>query len=448
MNNSNINPKTTVLPVRNSTNRSPLRRGFLLIPLTFALAWFALSPTAQAVTPAPDGGDPSFNTAEGEDALFSLTTGADNTAMGFDALYSNTTGSDNALASWVWRLTHRLNVRRAYHTATLLENGMVLVAGGQGGNSTPTALASAELYDPASETWIVTGRLNTARASHTATLLQNGMALVAGGFGTNSHILASAELYDPASGTWTATGRLNTERYLHTATLLQNGMVLVAGGVPRRFTVLASAELYDPASGTWTARGRLNTARRDHTATLLQNGMVLVAGGAENPPAERVDVAASAELYDPASGTWTATGNLNTGRVSHTATLLQNGMVLVAGGIDSSFNILASAELYDPASGTWAATGSLNTARLSHTATLLPDGVVLVAGGDDSNDDASASAELYDPASETWTPTGSLNTARDVHTATLLQNGTVLVAGGFDTTFLILKGAELGHRHR
>src|SRR6266853_303829 len=344
MNNPNINPKTTVPPVRNSTNRSPLRRGFLLIPLTLALGWFALSQTAQAVSPPPDGGYPDENTAEGDDALFSLTTGNNNTAIGFDARYSNTTGPDNALASWIWRLTHRLNVRRASHTATLLENGMVLIAGGQGGNSTPTALASAELYDPASETWIVTGRLNTARASHTATLLQNGMALVAGGFGTNSHIQASAELYDPASGTWTATGSLNT-------------------------------------------------ARRNHTATLLHNGMVLVAGGAENPPAERVDASASAELYDPASGTWTATGNLNTGRVSHTATLLQNGMVLVAGGIDSSFNILASAELYDPASGTWAATGSLDTARHAHTATLLQNGVVLVAGGRDTNDDASASAE-------------------------------------------------------
>src|SRR5713101_2007 len=174
MSNPNINPKTTVPPVRNSTNRSPLR-AFLLIPLTLGLAWFALSQTTQAVSPPLDGGYPNENTAEGDDALFSLTTGNNNTAIGFDVRYSNTTGSDNALASWIWRLTHRLNVRRAYHTATLLENGMVLVAGGQGGNSTPTALASAELYDPASETWIVPGRLNTDRYLHPATLLQNGM---------------------------------------------------------------------------------------------------------------------------------------------------------------------------------------------------------------------------------------------------------------------------------
>src|SRR6185369_4934368 len=126
---------------------------------------------------APDGGYPNQNTAEDDDARFSLTTGTDNTAMGFDAL-CNTTGSDNALASWVWRATGSLNTARAHHTATLLPNGMVLVAAGQGNRG---ALARAELYDPASGTWTATGRLNTARYWHTTTLLPNGTVLVAGG---------------------------------------------------------------------------------------------------------------------------------------------------------------------------------------------------------------------------------------------------------------------------
>jgi hypothetical protein len=204
---------TTTLSVQNAIKGSPLWRGLLLIP--FVLGCFALSPAAQAVLPPPDGGYSGQNTAEGDDAHFSL----------------------NAPASGlIWSFTGSLNTARFDHTATLLPNGMVLVAAGFTGMSTPSA--AAELYDPSSRTWTATGSLNTARFDHTTTLLPNGMVLVAGGgFGS----LASAELYDPASGTWTATGSLNTARYAHTATLLLNGMVLVAGGSGSHGT-LASAE--------------------------------------------------------------------------------------------------------------------------------------------------------------------------------------------------------------
>ena len=150
-------------------------------------------------------------------------------------------------------------------------------------------------------------------------------------------------------------------------------------------------------------------------------------------------VATFATGDDPASGTWTVTGSLNTARYYHTATLLLNGMVLVAGGIDNDLNALDSAELYDPTSGTWTVTGSLNTARIAHTATLLSNGMVLVAGGFDSDLNVSASAELYDHANGTWTLTGSLNTARDIHTATLLPNGMVLVAGDLIAPSMLLR---------
>jgi WD40 repeat protein len=278
----------------------------------------------------------------------------------------------------------------------------------------------------AGQTWTATGSLATARQEHSATLLPNGQVLVAGGFDGSGTVLASAELYDPASGTWTATGSLATARHRHAATLLPNGQVLVAGGVDN-FNSLANAELYDPASGTWTATGSLNTARLSHTATLLPDGKVLVVGGDRS--AQVFSALASAELYDPASGTWTATGSLITARASHAATLLPNGQVLVAGGVGQPPELLASAELYDPASGTWTATGSLATAREEHSATLLPNGKVLVAGGIGTIN-FPAIAELYDPASGTWTATGSLITARYAHTATLLPNGNVLVAAG------------------
>jgi hypothetical protein len=308
---------------------------FPLLFYTLLGCSLAVAFTARAATPPLDGGYQEQNTAGVDDALFSVTTGANVTATGFDALYSNTTGSDNALASWTWRATGSLDAARESHTATLLQNGMVLVAAGVTTNAT---LASAELYDPASGTWTATGSLNTGRTDHTATLLQNGMVLVAAGFGDAS-FLASAELYDPTSGTWTTTGSLRTPRFKHTATLLQNGRVLVAAGFDDH-GASTSAELYDPASGTWTATRRLRTARFLHTATLLGNGMVLVAGGRSNIE----DPTASAELYDPASQTWTATGSLTNARYSHTATLLENGRILVAAGTGAN-GPLASAEL-------------------------------------------------------------------------------------------------------
>jgi WD40 repeat protein len=315
-------------------------------------------------------------------------------------------------ADLVFSNTGDLNTGRYVHTATLLPNGTVLVAGGFYGST----FASAELYGPASGQWTPTGNLNNARYGHSATLLPNGKVLVAGGGNDDSNHakLSSAELFDQSSGTWTITGNLTTARSGQTATLLPNGKVLVAGGVITGGQT-GSAELYDPASGTWTTTGSLAVARYNHTATLLPNGKVLVTGGYDGN-----NVFANAELYDSASGAWTATGSLATARYGHTATLLPNGKVLVAGGINFS-GVLPSAELYDPASGTWKGTGSLATARYGHTATLLPNGQVLVAGG--------ASAELYDPATGTWPANGNLNHGHDGHTATLLSDGSVLVAG-------------------
>src|SRR6476660_3981793 len=162
----------------------------VLIALT--LGCFGLTPQARAVDPPPDAGYPNQNTAEGDDALFGLTPDANNTATGLNTLDSNTTGSDNALASWIWRSAGKLRPARRALTATLLQNGMVLVAGGYNGFF--TASTRAELYDPVSGTWSATSKLNSARFYHTATLLQNGMVLVAGG-SDRSDSSASTELY-------------------------------------------------------------------------------------------------------------------------------------------------------------------------------------------------------------------------------------------------------------
>ena len=318
--------------------------------------------------------------------------------------------------------TGAMTAQRWQHTATLLPNGKVLVAGG------PLVPGTAEMYDPATGTWMTTGSPD-ARFAHTATLLPNGKVLVAGGFAGVA--LSSAQLYDPATGTWTAAGSLNAARYDHTATLLPDGKVVVAGGnYNNTGGTLSSVEVYDPATGIWTTVSALTTVRHSHTATLLPTGKVLVAGGRDNNAGNNIYVS-SGELYDPATGTWTTTSALSTGRAYHTATLLPDGRVLVAGGGNASIKF-SSAEVFDPATGTWTPTGALGTARSVHEAALLPNGKVLVAGGTANGSSYFSSAEVFDPASGTWTATGALNFARGFYTATVLSNGKVLVAGGYN----------------
>ena len=317
-----------------------------------------------------------------------------------------------------------LKTPRSEHTATLLRNGQVLVAGGKDGHR---SLVECELYNPSTGTWSETGSLKIARAYHTATLLPNGQVLVTGGRGP----LASCELYNPATGTWSETGSMATERSNHTAALLPDGQVLVVGnGINNSPT---SCELYNSSTGTWSSTGGLAVARYAHAATLLSNGKVLVSGGSKSVPP--YGFLASCELYDPATGLWSATGSMAATRNEHTSTLLNDGQVLVVGG--NAYGSPSTCELYDPTSGTWRVTTNLSISRRRHTATLLLDGRVLVAGGDGSRESL-ISGELYNPSMGTWSATSNMTWGRYEHTATLLPDGQVLLAAGVgDAGYLI-----------
>jgi N-acetylneuraminic acid mutarotase len=373
-----------------------------------------------------------------------ITTGNNNNGCnGFSAVpgYDLCTGwgSPNGIST-IDALTHSqtdffatgsMNNSRSSHTATLLQNGKVLVAGGF---ATTGETGSAELYDQSTGTWTVTGSLNTGRQEHTATLLQNGKVLVAGGYSSSVGMLNSIEIYDPAAGTWSAGSPMGAARYDHTAVLLQNGKVLVTGGNGLN-GYLTSAELYDPSTGQWTSASPMQVGRIGHTMTLLQDGRVLVAGGYGDS-----GYLNEAEIYNPANNSWTAINLMNSQRYLHTATLLPSGKVLIAAGFNSVNEYLNTAELYDPIAGTWTLTGNLTTGRQSHAATLLDDGKVLVTGGQNSG--VLNSAELYDPATGSWTATEPMLAARAFHTATLLVGGRVLIAGGEHNGFA-LNSAEL-----
>ena len=307
----------------------------------------------------------------------------------------------------------------------LLPSGNVLVVGGAAGAGT-TPLASAEIYNPLAGTWTLTGSLAAPRYDHTITRLQNGKLLVAGG-NNGPHNLASAELYDPATGTWSPAGTLSDARSLHTATLLPSGKVLVAGGLGE-FATLQTAELYDPATNSWTPVPQMSSPRNNHAATLLESGKALIIGGFNpNLPAG----VATAEMYDPATNSWSPAGTLVAQRQGATATTLTNGKVLVASGFsDVIFQELTSAELYDPATNSWSLTGPMATSRQLHLATLLSSGKVLVTGGFDHHTHvALASTELYDPLLGTWSSAGNMSIPRAAHTATRMANGKVLIAG-------------------
>lgn len=347
------------------------------------------------------------------------------------------------------------------HTATLLKDGRVLVVGGQKVPFTDRAQdvsGDVEIYDPASG-WFTRARaLARPRALHAATLLEDGRVLVTGGEYGGTHILAEVEIYDAKKGRFAPAGRMTAPRQAHTATLLSDGRVLLAGGFgggePGQY--LATADLYDPVTGRFTATGPLGQRRQLHTATLLPDGRVLIVGGF-GPPEGSANALplTAAELYDPAAGRFIPTGGLGIARLLHQATRLANGKVLVTGGAGAGFAALAEAELYDPAAGTFRAVGAMGTRRQSHSATLLPGGQVLVVGGAAQlavPASATGSAEWYDPGAERFSPAGTLQFPRTRHTGTRLSTGAVVLIGGHSavnalgTELLVLEGTAGGTR--
>lgn len=327
-----------------------------------------------------------------------------------------------------WTSAPSMAARRALHTATLLTDGRVLVAGGiPTYTSLEPASASAEIFDPASGAWSNVPPMFGARFEHCAARLADGRVLVAGGQNWTSN-LVTVEIFDPGVGAWTAATSMFTTRHWCSATLLRDGRVLVAGGLHNADAVDV-VEVYDPVSDAWSKAPPMSTARAMHTATLLDDGRVLLTGGTIKWDIS--GVRAGAEIFDPATESWSSAGDMAEPRCMHTATRLDDGRVLVAGGEqhDGPHLFRASAEVFDPVKGGWSATGAMHAERAGHVAALLGNGRVLVAGGH-AVKDVIGGAEIYDPAAGAWVEVMPMHVSRDFSEATLLADGRVLVEGG------------------
>jgi hypothetical protein len=304
--------------------------------------------------------------------------------------------------SHAWVPAGAMATPRGGHTATLLPTGQVLVIGGQV-SKTPDAFSSAtERYDPTSNEWSTGPSMAAPRLLHTAVLLPDGQVVVLGGF-SGLNYLQSAERLDPGAERSEPLREMTTPRVAAASVLLPNGEVLVVGGFAGS-GYLATAERYDPIADRWMPAAAMAAARTWHTATLLPNGKVLVLGGYVLSEQRTPNFFLSAEVYDWTTDKWSAAASMSAKRSAHTATLLNTGQVLVAGG--QSERVVASAEIFDTGSGAWIQARQMATPRTQHAAVLLSDGNVMVAGGliYDGNSQATPTVEQYDTQSGRWSP--------------------------------------------
>jgi N-acetylneuraminic acid mutarotase len=342
----------------------------------------------------------------------------------------------------MWRNVSALSVPRAAHVAVALADGRVLVAGGTDNTNDQEefAWATAELFDPLTETWSPAAPMGTRRIWASAVRLPNGRVLVAGGQHSYGQVFHdTAEVYDPVANTWSYTGTMTIQRAYATATLLGDGRVLLAGGlVPYdgtgRLVATAAAEVYDFQTDTWSAVSPMAVPRGSFTATRLNDGRVLVVGGTTNDGAVPPNslVTSTAEIFNPATNTWSAAASLPGPRQEAGAAPLPDGRVLVMGGYAEAAR---EALLYDPAANAWSYAAPMPTSRLIPSPTPLADGRVLVVGGEVLNDlpgvpQPEPTGDVYDPATNTWTKAGTMFDSPWYPPITLMADGRVLVTGG------------------
>lgn len=340
------------------------------------------------------------------------------TAISPSFSYDPSTGAFTNVASPVYAHGY-------YMTTTLLDNGLVLVAGGI---NAPT---SAELYDPVANKFTALPSMVQGHAGEVSTTkLNDGRVLIVGGptvVPISQSIAASAELFDPVAKTFSSAGPMITPRRYHTATMLSDGRVLIAAGLDVTNNLVNSAEIYNPASNKFTSTGSLGLPRFGADAALLPNGKVLIVGGYGSGGA--------AELFDPVAGKFSPTGTAYEEHADAAAVLLSNGQVLVFGGANGSDQLTAVAETYSPDSGIFSLTGGMSIPRYSFTSALLLDGRIFVSGaGSFGTPQANAnSSEIYTPITQGLVTSQTGLTFRAAQASTATASQTIAVLSPSDT---------------
>ncbi len=332
-----------------------------------------------------------------------------------------------------------MKARRERFSALRLSDGSVLALGGRGlgiGTLIATMHETAELLNPETLEWTMTGVMAEGRRSPAMVELADGRVLVAGGLLPTKFTTETAEIWDPTEGVWTAVAPMHRTRDGMGAVRLPDGRVIVVGGKmdAKLIGTLDQSEIYDVDADTWTEAAPMSEKRINHTVTLLLDGRVLVTGGGkEDPPFSK-----TAETYDPGTDTWTTVAPMTVSRSFHTATLLEDGRVLVVGGRGKRL----LAELYDPVTDVWSSAGETEMARAEHNAVLLLDGRVLVTGGLGNL----AESEIYDPVANEWSTGSPLKIGRYRSSTVLLSDGRVVTFGGIGAEGILASSEVLGSR--
>lgn len=344
-----------------------------------------------------------------------------------------------------WELMGELEFGRWGHTATLLQNDSVLIIGGRKRLSFRRAsVVNGEILPLGSTEWATTSRFNWERTFHTASLLPDGRVLVAGGTGRvvlkegeeeplfrGNKDLNSAEIYDPKTDEWENAPDMAYKKQLAQAITLEDGRVMIIGG-RSGVSTLNSIEVYDPESNSWSELEPMIQSRMAHSAVKLIDNRILVTGGMSS--VTMGDTLSLTEIYDPVENSWSTASELNRARLGHRATLLPDGRVLVTGGTTVEEGDLlgpeTTAEIYDPISNEWTLIATELVPRKDHSAVLVPGGKVILIGGGDPIGTGVLPVESYDIENDQWAVISYLPEGRNLLTVTPLRDGSIMVVGG------------------